>query len=38
MADETTLAPNAEHPQGAPPVLDEAHIGDIRGALGTISA
>jgi Mn2+/Fe2+ NRAMP family transporter len=24
-------------PQGVPPVLDEAHIGDIRGALGTIS-
>jgi NRAMP (natural resistance-associated macrophage protein)-like metal ion transporter len=23
-------------PQGVPPVLDEAHIGDIRGALGTI--
>ncbi len=24
-------------PEGVPPVLDEAHIGDIRGALGTIS-
>jgi len=24
-------------PQGVPPVLDEAHIGEIRGALGTIS-
>jgi Mn2+/Fe2+ NRAMP family transporter len=24
--------------QGVPPVLDEAHIGDIRGALGTIKA
>ena len=24
------------HPEGVPPVLDEAHIGDIRGALGTI--
>jgi Mn2+/Fe2+ NRAMP family transporter len=23
-------------PEGVPPVLDEAHIGDIRGALGTI--
>ena len=25
-------------PEGVPPVLDEAHIGDIRGALGTIKA
>jgi Mn2+/Fe2+ NRAMP family transporter len=33
--DQTTLAP-APHPTGVPPVLDEAHIGDIRGALGTI--
>jgi NRAMP (natural resistance-associated macrophage protein)-like metal ion transporter len=24
-------------PSGAPPVLDQAHIGDIRGALGTIA-
>jgi NRAMP (natural resistance-associated macrophage protein)-like metal ion transporter len=24
------------HPAGAPPVLDDAHIGDIQGALGTI--
>jgi NRAMP (natural resistance-associated macrophage protein)-like metal ion transporter len=31
----TTLAP-ARSPEGVPPVLDEAHIGDIRGALGTI--
>src|ERR1700724_665695 len=41
MADEqTTLAPDAPvpppQPEGVPPVLDEAHIGDIRGALGTI--
>jgi NRAMP (natural resistance-associated macrophage protein)-like metal ion transporter len=37
MADEeTTLAPAAPRPEGVPPVLDEAHIGDIRGALGTI--
>jgi len=28
--------PAAPRPQGVPPVLDEAHIGDIRGALGTI--
>jgi Mn2+/Fe2+ NRAMP family transporter len=34
--DQTTLAPPAERPEGVPPVLDEAHIGDIRGALGTI--
>src|ERR1700726_1537221 len=34
--DQTTLAPAPERPEGAPPVLDEAHIGDIRGALGTI--
>jgi NRAMP (natural resistance-associated macrophage protein)-like metal ion transporter len=32
----TTLAPPAA-PDGVPPVLDEAHIGDIRGALGTIA-
>ena len=48
MADEqmTTVptAPSAEggaaapvQPSGIPPVLDEAHIGDIRGALGTIA-
>jgi Mn2+/Fe2+ NRAMP family transporter len=46
MADEpTTLADvaradgtrvDAPRPAGVPPVLDEAHIGDIRGALGTI--
>ena len=39
MADDdpTTLtdAP-PPRPEGVPPVLDEAHIGDIRGALGTI--
>jgi Mn2+/Fe2+ NRAMP family transporter len=34
--DQTTLEPVAERPEGVPPVLDEAHIGDIRGALGTI--
>jgi NRAMP (natural resistance-associated macrophage protein)-like metal ion transporter len=34
--DPTTLAPPTEPPEGVPPVLDEAHIGDIRGALGTI--
>ncbi|HEV2997519.1 MAG TPA: divalent metal cation transporter, partial [Solirubrobacteraceae bacterium] len=28
--------PAPERPEGVPPVLDEAHIGDIRGALGTI--
>jgi NRAMP (natural resistance-associated macrophage protein)-like metal ion transporter len=40
MAEEpTTLAPaeQQQRPAGVPPVLDEAHIGDIRGALGTIS-
>jgi NRAMP (natural resistance-associated macrophage protein)-like metal ion transporter len=36
MADETTLTPAESRPEGVPPVLDEAHIGDIRGALGTI--
>jgi NRAMP (natural resistance-associated macrophage protein)-like metal ion transporter len=45
MPDEqTTLVPQqppaapaaAARPHGVPPVLDEAHIGDIRGALGTI--
>jgi len=34
--DQTTLAPVTRGPEGVPPVLDEAHIGDIRGALGTI--
>jgi NRAMP (natural resistance-associated macrophage protein)-like metal ion transporter len=33
VADEQAPMPA---PQGVPPVLDEAHIGDIRGALGTI--
>jgi NRAMP (natural resistance-associated macrophage protein)-like metal ion transporter len=38
MADEeTTLTDAPPRPEGVPPVLDEAHIGDIRGALGTIS-
>jgi Mn2+/Fe2+ NRAMP family transporter len=34
---ETKLAAAERRPEGVPPVLDEAHIGDIRGALGTIS-
>jgi Mn2+/Fe2+ NRAMP family transporter len=34
--EQTTLADAARAPEGVPPVLDEAHIGDIRGALGTI--
>ena len=36
--DQTTLEPaqQEQRPAGVPPVLDEAHIGDIRGALGTI--
>ncbi len=36
--EETTLStpPAPPRPDGVPPVLDEAHIGDIRGALGTI--
>jgi NRAMP (natural resistance-associated macrophage protein)-like metal ion transporter len=34
--DQTTLASAPPRPEGVPPVLDEAHIGDIRGALGTI--
>jgi Mn2+/Fe2+ NRAMP family transporter len=34
--EKTTLASAAPRPEGVPPVLDEAHIGDIRGALGTI--
>ena len=33
----TTLTDAPARPEGVPPVLDEAHIGDIRGALGTIS-
>jgi len=41
MADEQahlTVVPDAEpEPSRAPPVLDEAHIGDIKGALGTLS-
>src|SRR6202041_2283545 len=38
MADDdpTTLTDPPPRPEGVPPVLDEAHIGDIRGALGTI--
>jgi NRAMP (natural resistance-associated macrophage protein)-like metal ion transporter len=37
MTEEQTTLPQAEQrPEGVPPVLDEAHIGDIRGALGTI--
>jgi NRAMP (natural resistance-associated macrophage protein)-like metal ion transporter len=37
MAEEpTTLLPPPPPSEGVPPVLDEAHIGDIRGALGTI--
>ncbi len=41
MADETTVTEIERlaaqtPPEGVPPVLDEAHIGDIRGALGTI--
>jgi Mn2+/Fe2+ NRAMP family transporter len=37
MTDEQTTLPRAaQPPEGVPPVLDEAHIGDIRGALGTI--
>jgi NRAMP (natural resistance-associated macrophage protein)-like metal ion transporter len=33
----TTLVGPTSVPDGVPPVLDDAHIGDIRGALGTIS-
>ena len=45
MADDPTTLTDADvqprpdvppRPEGVPPVLDEAHIGDIRGALGTI--
>ncbi len=35
---ESVPAPAPTPPEGVPPVLDEAHIGDIRGALGTIKA
>jgi Mn2+/Fe2+ NRAMP family transporter len=36
--DQSTLTPAEQAtPEGVPPVLDEARIGDIRGALGTIS-
>src|SRR5664279_5268620 len=35
--EQTTLTHAAHSSEGVPPVLDEAHIGDIRGALGTIS-
>ena len=36
--EETTLSTSHAplRPEGVPPVLDEAHVGDIRGALGTI--
>jgi NRAMP (natural resistance-associated macrophage protein)-like metal ion transporter len=34
--DLSTLASAERRSEGVPPVLDEAHIGDIRGALGTI--
>src|ERR1700676_1296254 len=37
MEDQTTLQSAPLRPEGIPPVLDEAHIGDIRGALGTIA-
>jgi|CZKG01.1.fsa_nt_gi NRAMP (natural resistance-associated macrophage protein)-like metal ion transporter len=37
MAEDPTLARAPTRPEGVPPVLDEAHIGDIRGALGTIA-
>ncbi len=37
MAEQDTTLTSAERQhEGVPPVLDEAHIGDIRGALGTI--
>ncbi len=37
MAEQDTTLEDAARPStGVPPVLDEAHIGDIRGALGTI--
>jgi NRAMP (natural resistance-associated macrophage protein)-like metal ion transporter len=37
MAEDQTTLVSAPRPEGVPPVLDEAHIGDIRGALGTIA-
>jgi len=37
MAEDPTPARAPTQPHGVPPVLDEAHIGDIRGALGTIA-
>jgi NRAMP (natural resistance-associated macrophage protein)-like metal ion transporter len=36
MVEAMTAAAPVEPAAGVPPVLDEAHIGDIRGALGTI--
>src|ERR1700737_523387 len=35
--DQSTLVSAPPRPEGVPPVLDDAHIGDIRGALGTIA-
>jgi NRAMP (natural resistance-associated macrophage protein)-like metal ion transporter len=35
---ESVQAPVQRRLEGAPPVLDEAHVGEIRGALGTIRA
>ncbi|MDQ6810714.1 MAG: divalent metal cation transporter [Actinomycetota bacterium] len=37
MAEDQSTLVSAPQPEGVPPVLDEAHIGDIRGALGTIA-
>jgi Mn2+/Fe2+ NRAMP family transporter len=36
MAEEPVTLADTPRAAGVPPVLDEAHIGDIRGALGTI--
>jgi NRAMP (natural resistance-associated macrophage protein)-like metal ion transporter len=36
LANARGAAPAQPHPEGVPPVLDPSHIGDIRGALGTI--
>jgi NRAMP (natural resistance-associated macrophage protein)-like metal ion transporter len=36
LDEQRQLDGRAERPHGVPPVLDEARIGDIRGALGTI--
>ncbi len=36
LANARGAGPAQTRPEGVPPVLDEAHIGDIRGALGTI--